>query len=279
MVSAPSRSALLTTKTSATSRMPALAAWMPSPIPGATSTSVVSASEAISSSDWPDADGLDQHDVAAGGVEHPQRLRRRPGEPAEVAARGHRADVDAAVAGVVLHPHAVTEQRPAGERRRRVDGEHADPPAVGAQRAHQRRRRRRLPTPGEPVSPRTCACPVCGASAAATSRSIGLASSTREISRATERASPSRAPLDERGDVGRPPAAPPGGAGAAGSTAVPRSTSGGHVQDQRVALTTAAAQRGAARRRHRGDPARAPGPARSAPRSCRSGGPARWRHR
>jgi hypothetical protein len=33
--------------------MPALAAWMPSPMPGATSTSVVSASEAISSSDWP----------------------------------------------------------------------------------------------------------------------------------------------------------------------------------------------------------------------------------
>ena len=33
--------------------MPALAAWMPSPIPGAISTSVVSASEAISSSDCP----------------------------------------------------------------------------------------------------------------------------------------------------------------------------------------------------------------------------------
>ena len=32
--SAPSRSALLTTKTSAISRMPALAAWMPSPMPG-----------------------------------------------------------------------------------------------------------------------------------------------------------------------------------------------------------------------------------------------------
>ena len=34
-------------------RIPAFAAWIPSPIPGATSTSVVSASEAISSSDWP----------------------------------------------------------------------------------------------------------------------------------------------------------------------------------------------------------------------------------
>ncbi|CAB4908220.1 unannotated protein [freshwater metagenome] len=51
--SAPARSALLTTNTSATSRMPALAAWMPSPMPGATSTRVVSAREATSSSDWP----------------------------------------------------------------------------------------------------------------------------------------------------------------------------------------------------------------------------------
>ena len=75
----------------------------------------------------PDADGLDQHHVAAGGVEHPQRLRRRPGQPAEVAAGGHRADVDARVGGVLLHPDPVAEQRAAGERRGRVDGEHADP--------------------------------------------------------------------------------------------------------------------------------------------------------
>ncbi len=50
-----------------------------------------------------------------------------------------------------------------------------------------------LPTPGDPVSPITRARPVCGASAAATSRSAGEASSTSEISRATDRASPSRA--------------------------------------------------------------------------------------
>src|SRR5665811_1972176 len=47
-----------------------------------------------------------------------------------------------------------------------------------------------LPTPGEPVIPTMWARPVCGASAALTSRSCGDASSTIEISRATARASP-----------------------------------------------------------------------------------------
>jgi hypothetical protein len=50
VVSAPSRSALLTTNTSPTSRIPALAACTPSPIPGASRTTVVSASPAISTS-------------------------------------------------------------------------------------------------------------------------------------------------------------------------------------------------------------------------------------
>src|SRR5262249_51183684 len=131
--SAPSRSALLTTKMSAVSRMPALAAWMPSPIPGASSTAVGSASEAISPSALPHAAGLAQHDATAGGVEHPQRLRHGGGQPAEVPAGCHGPDEHAIVGGVVLHPHPVAEQRSARERRRRVDGQHADPLAVLAQ--------------------------------------------------------------------------------------------------------------------------------------------------
>ena len=47
------RSALFTTSTSATSSTPAFAAWMESPMPGTTSTTVVSAAEAISTSAWP----------------------------------------------------------------------------------------------------------------------------------------------------------------------------------------------------------------------------------
>ena len=64
----------------------------------------------------PDPHGLDEHDVAAGRVEHPQGLRRRPRQPAEVPPRGHRADEDLRVRGVLRHPDPVAEQRPTGER-------------------------------------------------------------------------------------------------------------------------------------------------------------------
>ena len=52
-------------------------------------------------------------------------------------AAGHRADVDARVGRVVLHPDPVAEDRAAGERAGRVDGEHADPMPAGAKRPDQ----------------------------------------------------------------------------------------------------------------------------------------------
>ena len=91
-----------------------------------------------------DAHGLDDDHVAPGGVQHPQRLGRGPGETAQVSAGGHRPDVDPGVGGVLLHPYPVTEQSAAGERRRRVDRKYTDPPPVGAKRRDERRRRRRL---------------------------------------------------------------------------------------------------------------------------------------
>src|SRR5688572_3168316 len=51
--SAPSRSALLTTKISAISMMPALSAWTSSPAPGLKTTTVTSAVRAMSTSAWP----------------------------------------------------------------------------------------------------------------------------------------------------------------------------------------------------------------------------------
>ena len=72
---APSRSALLTTNRSPTSRMPAFAAWMPSPIPGATRTSVTSASTGDLHLGLADTDRLHHDGVAS-------RRRRRPAAPA-----------------------------------------------------------------------------------------------------------------------------------------------------------------------------------------------------
>src|SRR5690348_6276264 len=101
-----------------------------------------------------------------------------------------------------------------------------------------------LPTPGEPVRPTTWACPAYGASAAATSGSAGSPFSTRLISRATERASPSRARATRVGTSCRrlTLTAPPRASRARRKA----DSRGGHLDDQRVALATAAAQAGRA---------------------------------
>src|SRR4051794_38950946 len=94
-----------------------------------------------------------------------------------------------------------------------------------------------LPTPGEPVSPTTWAVPACGASAAATAGSAGSPFSTRLIRRATDRGSPSRARATSVGTSRL---------GFIGQTYGKGSRPARDLDDQRVALTTAAAQGGRA---------------------------------
>ena len=60
---------------------------------------------------------------------------------------------------MVLHPDPVTEQGAARERRRRVDGEHADPFPDRAVRRPSAYVVVDLPTPGAPVRPTTTAFP------------------------------------------------------------------------------------------------------------------------
>ena len=134
---APPWSALLITKTSATSRIPALAAWIESPMPGRQGHDRGVRGGRHLDLGLAHADGLDDHVVEAGGVEDQCGLGRGEGQPAEVPARGHRADVDALVLVVALHADAVAEQRPAGERRGRVDGQHAHGAATAAQLGRQ----------------------------------------------------------------------------------------------------------------------------------------------
>ena len=101
-----------------------------------------------------DADGLDEDDVLAGGVEHERGVGGRAREAAEMAARRHAADEDAGVGGVRLHAHAVAEDRAAGERTGRIDGDDADRLAArGGARAIRRSTSVLLPAPGGPVTP------------------------------------------------------------------------------------------------------------------------------
>src|SRR5205814_1836670 len=81
--------------------------------------------------DLADADGLDHDPSLAHRVEHADRLWRRERETTEVTTCRHRADEHAGVVGVVLHADAITQDRAAAERTRRVDGEHTDLGATG----------------------------------------------------------------------------------------------------------------------------------------------------
>ena len=143
--SAPSRSALLTTKMSAISMMPAFSAWTSSPAPGhnrhdrhvgrAHDVDFVLA----------DADGLDQHDVLAGGVEHQRCVARGAGETAEMPARRHAADEHAGVARVRLHPHPIAQHGAAGERAGGIDRDDADGAGPSAAARRQAIDERALP--------------------------------------------------------------------------------------------------------------------------------------
>ena len=111
---------------SAISISPALSVWIESPDSGTSTTRLVSAVRAMSSSALADADGLDENSINAERVEHVGDFARRGGEPAERAARGHRPNEHAGVERDRLHADPVAEQRAAGERRRRIDRDDAD---------------------------------------------------------------------------------------------------------------------------------------------------------
>ncbi len=97
-----------------------------------------------------DADGLDEHVLAAGRVEQQRRLQRGLGEPAERAAVGHRADEHALVEEVLGEADAVAQQRALGERRGGVDRQHADAAPRFAARLRERADQRRLADAGRP---------------------------------------------------------------------------------------------------------------------------------
>jgi hypothetical protein len=80
-----------------------------------------------------DADGLDDHDIKTSGIEDDGGFGGAVGQSTEMAARGHAADEHARVLGVCLHAHAVTENRAAAVRARRVHADNADRASALAQ--------------------------------------------------------------------------------------------------------------------------------------------------
>ncbi len=113
--SAPGRSALLTTSTSAISRMPALAACTSSPSPGGHTTIVVSASVATSTSDCPapTVSTITVSNPAASSRSTTRRTGLR--EAAHLPARRKRADEHAAIGAELAHPDAVAQHRATGD--------------------------------------------------------------------------------------------------------------------------------------------------------------------
>ncbi len=91
-----------------------------------------------------DADRLDDDDVETGRVEDVDRVQRATGESAERAVGGHAAHEDAGVTGDVAHADAVAQDRAAGERGRRVDGDDADAAPGAADLRGELRHQRRL---------------------------------------------------------------------------------------------------------------------------------------
>ena len=87
-------------------------AWIESPEPGLQHERDDVDERAHLDLGLPHADGLHDHHVLAGGVEHEHRQERRLGDAAEVPARAHRADEHLGIEEVVGHADAVAEQAP-----------------------------------------------------------------------------------------------------------------------------------------------------------------------
>ena len=114
--------------------IPAFSAWIESPEPGISASTTVSAIESTPTSLCPVPTVSRKTTSLPAASSSEQRLQRRLGEAAEVAARAHRADEDVGVEEVVGEPDPVAEQRALRERARRVDRDDADGSTLGPRR-------------------------------------------------------------------------------------------------------------------------------------------------
>ena len=190
---APGLSPLLTTTRSATSRRPALIAWISSPISGASSTTVVSAAAATSTSLWP---------VPTVSI----RIRSKPAASSTAAA-----DVEVDASPPAWPRDAIDRMNTASSSACaciRTRSPSSAPPVIGldgstamtatvrpARRTSPSRAATRvdLPEPGGPVMPTRCARPAIGYIRRRAASPTADRFSTAVSSRASARRSPSTA--------------------------------------------------------------------------------------
>ena len=192
--SAPGRSAFETASTSGISISPALIAWTPSPLPGMSASTTVSASDWTSTSFWPD----------------PTVSTSTTSKPA--ASRTRTASAVASASPPWWPRLAIERMKTPGSRKwsaRRMRSPSTAPRVNGlvgstlttatdlpARRSSPARPLMRvlLPAPGGPVIPTRHARPVSGWRAATSSRPSGPSRSARLIARPIARRSPARTP-------------------------------------------------------------------------------------
>jgi len=100
-----------------------------------------------------DADRFDQHDILTERIHQRDGVGGRAGQPAEVPARGHRANEDVGVDEVLGQPNAVAEQGAVRERRAGIDRDHADRLVLRAHVLDDRRGQRRFSDARRPGQP------------------------------------------------------------------------------------------------------------------------------
>ena len=128
--SAPGRSALWMTITSATSSRPAFSHCRSSPVSGCSSSTTTSARSRTDRVALAGADRLDQHHVEAERLQQPDQGVEVFGHGAVSAGRGEAADEDAVIVGPRRHAEAVAQQGAAAQRTLRIAGQHGDGLAV-----------------------------------------------------------------------------------------------------------------------------------------------------
>ncbi|MEN9801199.1 MAG: hypothetical protein RLZ37_324, partial [Actinomycetota bacterium] len=95
-------------------------------------------------------DCLDEHPQSSNCIEQANGLGCGERKTPEMSSRGHRPDEDSAIGCVILHSNTVAENRPARERRRRIDRKDCDFEIHSTQVTDHSRRERALARPRSP---------------------------------------------------------------------------------------------------------------------------------